>query len=496
MHFFIEIIEHILYLHIPYHRNMKTLLSWIANTNDFEAGKVLETGPTANYHKYFFKSDRHLLLSSAQGDDTRSELLVNYLKRTYPERTIELRYMGILDPIDHREIQGKINPFLIELREDQLDVFVSPGSPAMQVVWYLSHLSLNLKTTLYQMREAKHTKAKEKPELIKIAFEKSSLPVTAMYHQEEIQKNTGEDYFITPTIKKIYENAAKVAQVDGVTVLILGKSGTGKENLAKYIHKNSIRNEQAYVTVNCSAFSDSLLESRLFGYKKGAFTGADKDTQGLFELADKGTIFLDEIGDISPYMQQVLLRTLQEKEIMPLGGKAKRVNVRVIAATNQNLLKLCEEGTFRWDLYYRLSVVELDLPTLSERGKADIKGMIDHFLTQKKKELHRPKKLQLDKAALEILLNYTYPGNVRQLENIISRLYVFNEETVSADVLPKRLKQRPSDQPMKMEYIEKEHMIRVLKHFKGNKRQTALAIGWSINTLAAKMEKYGITPEG
>ena len=496
MHLFIEIIEHILYLHIPYHRNMKTLLSWIANTNDFEAGKVLETGPTANYHKYFFKSDRHLLLSSAQGDDTRSELLVNYLKRTYPERTIELRYMGILDPIDHREIQGKINPFLIELREDQLDVFVSPGSPAMQVVWYLSHLSLNLKTTLYQMREAKHTKAKEKPELIKIAFEKSSLPVTAMYHQEEIQKNTGEDYFITPTIKKIYENAAKVAQVDGVTVLILGKSGTGKENLAKYIHKNSIRNEQAYVTVNCSAFSDSLLESRLFGYKKGAFTGADKDTQGLFELADKGTIFLDEIGDISPYMQQVLLRTLQEKEIMPLGGKAKRVNVRVIAATNQNLLKLCEEGTFRWDLYYRLSVVELDLPTLSERGKADIKGMIDHFLTQKKKELHRPKKLQLDKAALEILLNYSYPGNVRQLENIISRLYVFNEETVSADVLPKRLKQRPSDQPMKMEYIEKEHMIRVLKHFKGNKRQTALAIGWSINTLAAKMEKYDITPEG
>ncbi|NBV67120.1 MAG: sigma-54-dependent Fis family transcriptional regulator [Flavobacteriia bacterium] len=475
---------------------MKTLLSWIANTNDFEAGKVLETGPTANYHKYFFKSDRHLLLSSAQGDDTRSELLVNYLKRTYPERTIELRYMGILDPIDHREIQGKINPFLIELREDQLDVFVSPGSPAMQVVWYLSHLSLNLKTTLYQMREAKHTKAKEKPELIKIAFEKSSLPVTAMYHQEEIQKNTGEDYFITPTIKKIYENAAKVAQVDGVTVLILGKSGTGKENLAKYIHKNSIRNEQAYVTVNCSAFSDSLLESRLFGYKKGAFTGADKDTQGLFELADKGTIFLDEIGDISPYMQQVLLRTLQEKEIMPLGGKAKRVNVRVIAATNQNLLKLCEEGRFRWDLYYRLSVVELDLPTLSERGKADIKGMIDHFLTQKKKELHRPKKLQLDKAALEILLNYSYPGNVRQLENIISRLYVFNEETVSADVLPKRLKQRPSDQPMKMEYIEKEHMIRVLKHFKGNKRQTALAIGWSINTLAAKMEKYGITTEG
>lgn len=474
---------------------MKTLISWIAHTHDFDAGHVLETGPTANYHKYFYKSERHILLSAASGEDTRSELLVNYLKRTYPERTIELRYMGIQDPIDHREIQGKVNPFLIELREDKLDIFVSPGSPAMQVVWYLSHLSLNLNTTLYQMREARHTKTKDKPELIKIAFEKSSLPVTAMYHQEEIQKNTGDDYFITPTIKKIYENAAKVAQVDGVTVLILGASGTGKENLAKYIHRNSIRNEQAYVTVNCSAFSDTLLESRLFGYKKGAFTGADKDTPGLFELADKGTIFLDEIGDISPYMQQVLLRALQEKEIMPLGGKAKKVNVRVIAATNQNLQKRCEEGNFRWDLYYRLSVVELDLPTLSERGKADIKGMIEHFLTQKKKELHRPKKLQLEKEALEILLNYSYPGNVRQLENIISRLYVFNEETVSAEVLPKRLKQAPADQPMNMEYIEKEHIIRVLKHYKGNKRQTALAIGWAINTLVAKMEKYGIKPE-
>jgi transcriptional regulator with PAS, ATPase and Fis domain len=471
---------------------MKTLISWIAHNNDFENGKVLETGPTANFHRYFYKSDRHIILSSSSGGDTRSELLINYLSRTYPDRIFELRYMGIQDPIDHREIQGKVNPFLIELKEDAIDVFVSPGSPAMQVVWYLSHLSLNLNTTLYQMREARHTKSKDKPELVKIAFEKSSLPVTAMYHQEEIKKNTGDEYFITPTIKKIYENAAKVAQVDGVTVLILGESGTGKENLAKYIHKNSIRSAQQYVTVNCSAFSDTLLESRLFGYKKGAFTGADKDSQGLFELADKGTIFLDEIGDISPYMQQVLLRALQEKEIMPLGGKAKKVDVRVIAATNQNLVKLCEEGKFRWDLYYRLSVVELDLPSLAERGKADIKGMIDHFLTQKKKEFHRPKKLSLEKDALEILLNYSYPGNVRQLENIISRLYVFNEETVNADVLPKRLKQAPKDQPMNIEFIEKEHIIRVLNHFKGNKRQTTLAIGWSINTLEAKMKKYGL----
>jgi transcriptional regulator with PAS, ATPase and Fis domain len=290
----------------------------------------------------------------------------------------------------------------------------------------------------------------------------------------------------------VYENAEKVAQTDEVSVLILGDSGTGKENLAKYIHKNSIRKDKPYITVNCSAFNDQLLESRLFGYKKGAFTGAEKDTSGLFEEANEGTIFLDEIGDISPYMQQSLLRVLQEKEIMPVGGKSHKIDVRVIAATNQYLVKLCQEGKFRWDLYYRLSVVELDIPSLVQRGKDDIKVMIDFFLTQKKKQLKKPTKLTIDKAAMDILLNYTYPGNIRELENIISRLYVFNDEKIGLDVLPKRLFQSPMNKPMNWEHVEKEHIISVLKHFKENKRQTALAIGWAINTLNSKMEKYQI----
>ena len=144
-------------------------------------------------------------------------------------------------------------------------------------------------------------------------------------------------------------------------------------------------------------------------------------------MADEGTIFLDEIRDITPYMQQSLLRVLQEKEIMPLGGKPKKVDVRIIAATNQNLVKLCEEKHFSWDLYYRLSVVELDVPTLMQRGKTNIKRMIDFFLIQKKKQLKKNKKLVLDKEVVEILLNYTYLDNIRELENIISRLYVFND---------------------------------------------------------------------
>jgi DNA-binding NtrC family response regulator len=475
---------------------MKTLISWIAHHNDFENGQFKPNGPTASFHKYFFKHERHVLLSGEANEqhDNRAVRALAWLKATYPDREIDVRYLNISDPIDHQEIQSKVSPILAEFKDDKIDIFVSPGTGSMQLVWYLSHMHLGLQTTLYQTREAKFSKQKDKdkPELVKIALEQSALPVTAMYHQEEVRRNTGDNYFLTPAIEKVYNSAAKVAQVDAVSVLILGASGTGKENLAKFIHKNSARKDKPYIAINCSAFSDSLLESRLFGYKKGAFTGADKDTTGLFEQAHEGIIFLDEIGDISPYMQQSLLRVLQEKEIMPLGGKAKKVDVRVLAATNQNLPKLCEEGKFRWDLYYRLSVVELDLPTLHARGKTDLKLLMDHFITAKKKELHRPKKLVFDKSALEIMLNYTYPGNVRELENIISRLYVFNEERITLDVLPKRLKQAPENQPMNMDFVEKQHILKVLNHYNGNITQTAKAIGWVVNTLKAKMKRYGI----
>ena len=476
---------------------MKTLISWIAHHNDFENGNFKPNGPTASFHKYFFKHERHVLLSAEPDEqhDNRANRALAWLKGAYPYRAIEVRYLNISDPIDHQEIQSKVSPILAEFKDDKIDIFVSPGTGSMQLVWYLSHMHLGLQTTLYQTREAKFTKQKDKdkPELVKIALEQSALPVTAMYHQEEVRRNTGDNYFLTPAIEKVYDSAAKVAQVDAVSVLILGASGTGKENLAKFIHKNSARKDKPYIAINCSAFSDGLLESRLFGYKKGAFTGADKDTTGLFEQAHEGIIFLDEIGDISAYMQQSLLRVLQEKEIMPLGGKAKKVDVRVIAATNQNLPQLCEEGKFRWDLYYRLSVVELDLPTLHARGKADLKLLMDHFIAAKKKDLHRPKKLVFDKSAMEIMLNYTYPGNVRELENIISRLYVFNEERITMDVLPKRLKQAPQNQPMNMDFVEKQHILKVLAHYNGNITQTAKAIGWVVNTLKAKMKKLGIS---
>jgi transcriptional regulator of acetoin/glycerol metabolism len=473
---------------------MKVLISWVAHNNDFENAQVNKTGPNYSYHQHFFNHDKHVILSSAKGDDTRTEKLLAALKKDFNKRVIECEYLNVSDVIDLREVKTKIESVLTKYAKDEIDIYISPGTPTMQVAWYLCHEGLGFKTTLFQTRPTKFTHDKSKPELIKIDIEKSSFPITSMLHQQNIEEKERniENYLITPAIQPMYENARKIAETDNVTVLILGNSGTGKEHLAKYIHHNSVRQHQPYVTLNCSAFSDQLLESRLFGYKKGSFTGAEKDNLGLFEEANGGTIFLDEIGDISPYMQQSLLRVLQEKEIMPIGGKSVIINVRIIAATNRNLPELCEKEKFRWDLYYRLSVVELELPSLLKRGKKDLKEMIDFFIIQKKHQLKKAKKIQLSKGANDVLLNYSYPGNIRELENIIARLYVYHEERVEIDQLPERLQEHSTSQPLNWEYVEKEHIKKVYALFQCNQRQTAIAIGWAINTLKAKMKLYKI----
>jgi transcriptional regulator with PAS, ATPase and Fis domain len=174
--------------------------------------------------------------------------------------------------------------------------------------------------------------------------------------------------------------------------------------------------------VNCSALADELLESRLFGHKKGSFTGADTDHDGIFKQAHGGTVFLDEVGDISPKLQQSMLRLLQEGEIQPIGGANETVNVRIIAATNKDLMKLCDAGEFRWDLYYRLAVTELDMPSLQKRGPEEIDEMLEFFLDSKKIELNKHSKIKPNAEVLQFVKNYAWPGNVRELENFVENL--------------------------------------------------------------------------
>lgn len=481
---------------------MKTLISWLAFNNDFtKDGKVeTESSPNYNMHKHHWEFDRHVILSSSAKDDLRLERLENQLKIDFPDHEIQPKYMEVNDVIDINEIKTKIETLLHEYEDDEITIFFSPGTSAMQVSWYLCHSNLNLRTRLVQMRPASKSKTR-KNELLEISTERSSVPVTSILKEKHIIEKSkksaeGLKYLMTDSIKPVYDKAEKIAQTDSVTVLINGETGTGKEHLAKFIHDNSIRKNKAYRSVNCSALNDELLSAQLFGYKKGAFTGAYETTNGLFEEADGGTVFLDEIGDISPMLQQTLLRVLQEKEIQPLQMKPKKVNVRVIAATNKNLPLLCKEGRFRWDLYYRLAIAELELPDLQDRGVKEISQMIDFFLDLKMKELKKGVVLKLKSSVKQFLLGYSWPGNIRELENLIETLYVYCDDEADMDSLPARFKEVQKGKSLRWEDAEKEHIEFVLRLKKGNQRQAWQALGYgSINTLRKKIKEYKIELE-
>lgn len=478
---------------------MKILVNWIAYNTDFKKGKVdLDNSPNYFYHKYFFKHDKHILLSSEKPGSLRMALLVSQIKQDFPKHQLEERFLDIKNVIDIKEIKTKIENLLLEFQDDEIDIFFSPGTSIMQVSWFICHTSLNLKTRLIQMIPYFKTKS-GKPELAEIDVEKSAIPYTAILKEKNIEKKSTTqfdwqgDYLISKSLKPIYEKAYKIAQTDKVTTLIYGESGTGKEHLAKFIHYNSIRKDAPYIVVNCSAFTDTLLESRLFGHKKGAFTGAHDNQKGVFKLAEHGTVFLDEIGDISPYMQQSLLRVLQQKEIMPIGGMPLKIDVRIITATNKNLIQLCKENKFRWDLFYRLCIAELELPSLQTRGQKEIETMLTYFLAKKKEELNKKSILELSGRLKETLLSYTYPGNIRELENLIETLYVFCETKADVADLPTRIKYNDTDNSLNWRNVEKQHIIKVLKLFNGNQRQAWLALGYgSLNTLKKKIKEYEI----
>lgn len=479
---------------------MKTLISWIATMHDFtrnpstkQISGINESGPTFNFHKDFFDHDRHIILSSEKGDnpDPYMEKLRTVLGVKYPDRNIETRYLDVTDVIDIPQIKTKVESLLLrECKDDDINIFYSPGTSAMQISWYLIHASGLLNTRLFQVRPQNHSKT-GKAELLQMQILKSTIPSGSVIKEESVV-NHKEEYLITDTLKPIYDRAEMIAKADQVTTLIYGESGTGKEHLANFIHQNSVRNDKLFIAINCSAFTDELLESRLFGHTKGSFTGAIADHRGLLEEAQGGTVFLDEIGDISPYMQQLLLRVIQEKKILKIGDtKEKKIDVRIIAATNKDLPILCGEGIFRWDLFYRLAVTELTLPPLRDRGMIEKKELIDFFIESKRKLFKRSKKLRLGKDMEQFILNYPFPGNVREVENLIENLYVFNNDVVLQDTLPARLLNPTDEFKLDLKTAEKLHIIKVLKIAK-NKQQASKLLGCVINTLEKKIKDYEI----
>ncbi len=325
---------------------------------------------------------------------------------------------------------------------------------------------------------------------------------------KELNKELGSRYKYDNMIGKskpmqsLYALLDKVKTADS-TVLIQGENGTGKELIAKAIHYNSLRKEKSFVIQNCSAFNDNLLESELFGHVKGSFTGAIKDKKGLFEIADKGTFFLDEIGDTSPQMQVKLLRVVQEGTFTPVGAtEPRKVDVRIIAATNRTLKDMVEAGTFREDLFYRLNVINIRVPPLRER-KEDIPVLAEFFLS-KSAEKGGPKKI-LTKRALEKLYDYQFPGNVRELQNEMERLGVLSgaETKLTADMLSPKIIEASDKGKVQgarvhgklkdaLEDLERELIKDGLRRTGWNKSKLAKELGISRAGLIMKVEKYGL----
>lgn len=345
--------------------------------------------------------------------------------------------------------------------------------------------------------------------LIKKALENRILLEENRRLREEVSEKYGFGSIVgrSDRMKEVYAALKKVAESD-INVLLLGETGTGKELAAHAIHYNSPRRRHPFKKISCASFPETLLESALFGHEKGSYTGADSRRIGMFESADKGTIFLDEVGEINQSVQVKLLRFLQEKQFERVGGtQTIQVDARVIAATNLDLEKAVQEGRFRKDLYYRLNVIPISMPPLRERME-DVSLLVSHFL-EKYKDKSGGKVKQISDEALSILMNHNWPGNVRELENCIERAIVMGEGDVILPLdLPtvihgielshptdELIDEIPSD-GISLDQLERDLIVKALKQSNGNQTEAAKMLGISRRKLQYRMDKHGITIHG
>jgi two-component system response regulator PilR (NtrC family) len=319
--------------------------------------------------------------------------------------------------------------------------------------------------------------------------------------RQEVSSQYNYEHIIGESVamKTMYRLIDKVAPSTS-TVLVAGRSGTGKELVARAIHARSERSHRPFVAINCGAIPETLFESELFGYKKGAFTGASKDKDGVFKAAAGGTLFLDEVGEIPLQVQVKLLRVIETREIKPLGSNINiPVNVRLIAATNRDLIKEVENGNFREDLYYRLNIIEIYLPALSER-KDDIPLLVNHFINKYNGELKR-RIMGVDGDAMKRLINYNWKGEVRELENIVERAVLLSDgDTITSDDFPKRAQDTPvSTYPDNLKEasrnFERAHIVQMLERCDNDKAKVAEILEIGLSSLYRKIDDLGIEAE-
>jgi DNA-binding NtrC family response regulator len=343
-------------------------------------------------------------------------------------------------------------------------------------------------------------KAEELLIVIRRALEDKGLRKKVEYLTKQVEGRYKFDNIVgkSKTMQDVFEMIKMVSKTD-TTVLITGKTGTGKELVARSIHYNSGRKEKPFVVVNSSAIPETLLESELFGYVKGAFTGAFRDKRGLFQEAHQGTLFLDEIGEVPPSVQVKLLRAIEDETIVPVGGtRGDKIDIRLIAATNHDLQHQVQKGSFRDDLYYRLKVMSIHPPELKGR-REDIPLLTKHFLKKYSSSLNK-EGTTISKESLSPILDYDWPGNVRELEHAIERaVLVCDSECILPEHLSLEIQfpeesrmQRAGDEGRSIETVEKEYIKMILKKTGGHKSKAASILGIDRRTLYRKLKKYGI----
>ncbi|NLD93784.1 MAG: sigma 54-interacting transcriptional regulator [Fibrobacter sp.] len=389
------------------------------------------------------------------------------------------------------------------IHEASYETLVNNRIKKVYYEWHITTLGLDSEekwSYLVQVRDITEQKEATEARLQKEkeATERAERLIAGL--RKELRENATFHNMVSrsPQMKQIFDIIPEVAEASA-TVLIYGESGTGKELIARSLHELSSRNTKPFIAINCSALPDNLLESELFGYKAGAFTDAKKDKLGKFALAEGGTIFLDEIGDISIAMQVKLLRVLQERVYEPLGGTMTvKANVRVIAATNKDLKEMVNKSAFREDLYYRLNVVNVSLPNLNER-RCDIPILCEHFIERFNSRYGKAIK-EISRDAMDIILSYTFPGNIRELENVIEHAFIFcKDSVVEPRHLPVALRALDEDNDLKdilnvsnFDELEKMYIKSIIADCNGDRNKAAERLGIHRATLFRKLKQYGL----
>jgi two-component system response regulator PilR (NtrC family) len=381
---------------------------------------------------------------------------------------------------------------------------IDPTLPVVIMTAYASQQSaidaVNLGAFQYLIKNAKNDEIKL---VVRNAIEMRRVRSENQYLKRELKKGHEEKVIIgtSDEMMRVFKMVEKVADSEA-TIMIQGESGTGKELIAREIHYSSRRASGPFVSINCGAIPRDLLESNLFGHVKGSFTGAVRDSAGLFQVAEGGTFFLDEVGEMPSATQVKLLRALQEREIIPVGGTQPiKIDCRLVAATNADLEKEVAEGRFRADLFYRLNVIPIKLPHLRQR-RDDIPLLVDHFL--KRYAVNNPAKT-VNPEAMELLMKYDWPGNVRELENVMERALILDEGgIIGPDDLPDKLRFGAShrgsliiDSPtLTLEELEKEYILKVLSYTRWQKKKASDLLGINASTLYRKLIAYGVEGTG